>query len=160
MAKFIPAGSVISSEAADASVLRAAVIGLGAGFVSWLLARGLNKAITHPLFCADQASWLCEHTHIVSFSIATLAVSTIALLFLVRAAVYRPLLVVIASVITLWGLHDLLLNVKWFEASAWLALSGALAYAAYAWFARSVSFGLALVMIVLGVFISRLIVVL
>lgn len=133
-----------------------AIVGALVGIATWLLSMLISSAVIEPLFCRSTETFsVCNNGGNISFSIAAVAAHIAGLFALVRTGTYRPLLVVLASVVTLWGLQVWLGNLAWFEATLFYAFVVAVSYALYAWLARIVSFGMSLAVILVVIILSR-----
>ena len=72
---------------------------------------------------------------------------------------YRPLLIILAAILALWGIQSIVAVLPWYWALAGMIAVGALAYSLFAWIARIRSFILsAVVAIVIAVIIRCIIV--
>ncbi len=151
--KEIPLYTTESQPSLVPSLLAGAFVGL----FGWLLSLALNSWVLVPVFCrsADTTS-ACSNAPLTAWIIAYILVSIVGLFMLIRANVFRPLLVVAAALLTLWAVG------LWFVSSAWwvgLIWSGglfAVAYALYAWLASAKRFAYALIAIVVLVILFRL----
>lgn len=138
------------------TLLSVGLVGLGVGILTWLVSLLLQVAIIEPVFCRSADSFqACANGGTVSIVLATIIANILGLIALVRLGVYRPLLVVLAAIVTLFGIHSWAGSMSWYEATAWYALVYAVAYVLYAWIARLVSFAATLVILVLVVVIFR-----
>ncbi|MFZ2544995.1 MAG: hypothetical protein WAW80_03385 [Candidatus Saccharimonadales bacterium] len=144
-------GQVI--ELRTQQLIQIVLTGAIAGVIMWLLAILVRQIFFVPLFCGDPTNTLCVNAPATAGDIATILTAVIALLGLVRVSAYRPLIIVVAAAISLWGLSTLVAGFPWFEALAWSILLYAFTYALYAWIARIRSFtyviGVILVVIIL-----------
>ena len=78
---------------------------------------------------------------------------------LAHIRVYRPLLIILAAILALWGIQAIAAVLPWYWALAGMIAVGALAYSLFAWIARIRSFILsAVVAIVIAVIIRCIIV--
>ena len=91
--------------------------------------------------------------------IAKILVSIASLLSLVRNGVFRPLLVVLASLIALWGASAWLGPLPWWQGMLWHGVLFALAYALFAWVARLSNFLIAVIITIGLIVAARLIVI-
>lgn len=132
-----------------------ALLGAGAGVIVWLLTLVVRHIILVPLFCGDPTTNLCVGAPDLAGNIATLLTAVIALLGLVRFSVFRPLLIVIAAAISLWGLGTMTAGQLWFESLAWSILLYAFVYVLYAWLVRLRSFVQATVVVLIVVVLTR-----
>lgn len=117
-------------------VIKVVVVGLAAGVVSWGLTQFLNGSLLSPVLCTNQANTRCTESLVVSSGIATIIAAVVGLLGLVRTGVYRPLLVVAATSVGLWGLGAFVSGLSWYEGLAWAGILYALHYVAFFWLAR------------------------
>lgn len=74
---------------------------------------------------------------------------------LARLRVYRPLLVVLAATIALWGMHGIVASTAWYWVVAIFAVLFGLSYALFAWIARIRNFVMALVVTIVVVVVVR-----
>ena len=127
-------------------MLVAALIGAVVGAIAWGGGLLISRFIIEPVFCAtpDSAS-ICEVRDITSFNIALVLASFVGLLAMVRARVYRPLLISIAAAVSAWGMVAWLASEPWFIRLLAAVSIAALAYAFYAWVAQLKSFIAALI---------------
>ena len=82
-------------------------------------------------------------------------VAIIAVTILVRFAVYRPLLVVLAAVVALWGLSSWLSTVGTVLTVVFTMLAYVFSYSAFAWLARIRNVGVMLMVIAGVIAIAR-----
>jgi uncharacterized membrane protein len=75
---------------------------------------------------------------------------------LIRLRVYRPLLVVLASAVSLWGIAGMAWGLTWYLGALVAAVMYLLAYGLYAWVARTRMFLIALAVTVVLVVVVRL----
>ncbi len=138
------------------TVLQVALLGVGLGVVSWLLTMLIRQVIFVPLFCGDPSNSMCVGATGGAGVITLIAVGIAGLLGLVRLGVYRPLLVALASAVTLWGVAIWLGKLYWFEALAWSIVLYVLCYVVYTWLVRPRNFGFALGLVVVVVLLARI----
>lgn len=144
------------------NLISIALVGAGVGVLTWLVSLLLQTLLIEPVFCQSADSFnACANGGTISIVISTIVANILGLIALVRLGVYRPLLVVLAAIITLFGIHSLVGSMSWYEATAWYATVYAVSYALYAWVARMVSFAVTLaimflLVIVLRVFLAQL----
>src|SRR5690242_16226370 len=112
-------------------IINSAVAGLVVGLVYMIALYLLNTYVFSSVLCRPQSANECSQAPAYAAAVAAVISALLGLGALVRLRIYRPLLVVIASVISLWGIGTLLLGVKWYAAALIAALLFALCYAAY-----------------------------
>lgn len=134
------------------------IIGALVGATGWLVNLFLRYYFVEPVFCASPDSFsACANGGTIAWVLAQILVIGASLVAMVRFAIYRPLLVVIAVFATVWGIGGWLGVQSWWVAVLWQAGIFGLAYAAYAWLARITQFWLSAVLLVLTVVLCRLV---
>jgi hypothetical protein len=88
------------------------------------------------VFCRSADDFaVCANGGTVAWSVAFVIVGVVSVFALVRSSVYRPLLVVLAAFVALWGIAPWLAPLAWYWAAVWNIVLFALAYALFAWLA-------------------------
>lgn len=114
-----------------------ALIGAALGIMYWALVFIISHFVVDQLFCGSSVNALaCSNSVDLSGNIASILVATIGLGVLVRLRVLRPLIVVIAAAIVLWGLAGWTDGLAWGEVAFWSALLYSLAYVLFSWISR------------------------
>ncbi len=154
--------SVVQSliELRPQTLLQVALLGAGLGLLSWVLTLLIRQVVFVPLFCGDPTNSQCVGATGSAGVIALLLTGVVGLLGLVRLGVYRPLLVVLAATIALWGVSIWVGDMYWFEAIAWSVVLFALVYAAFTWLVRPRSFAFAVVLVILALVVVRVVAIL
>lgn len=117
------------ADVARDGVIRMVVFGLGFGILVALLSVAIANLVIEPLFCNSTDSFsVCANGGDYAAYSATLLVNGFAAWVLIRYGVFRPLLIVLAATITLWGLHPYIAQLSWFEYGLWTALLYSLSY--------------------------------
>ena len=146
-----------SEQRAD---LRSAVIGFVIGAGAWLLNLGIQRYLIEPLFCHNADSFgVCAQGGTVAWIIAMVIGLAAALFTLVRFNVFRPLLIVLASVISLWGVANWLGPLEWWQAALWHGVLFALAFGLFTLIARIERFGIAFVATIILILLFRIVIV-
>ena len=135
--------------------LRIALIGAVIGLLTWMLAYGLQRYVLATLFCDNDT--ICQSSIDYAGAISIVVTAVIAVVVLVRSLVYRPLLIVLAATVSLWGITSWLSGLSILEQAGWIALLFALAYSAYAWLARVRNVVVMLILVALLAIASRVI---
>lgn len=140
--------------------LREIVWVMVSGLVIGLVVAGLyllmNTYIFGAVLCRPQSMAECANAPSYAMSAATFLGAIAGLASLARIRIYRPLLVVIASAIALWGLDRVVGSLAWYQILLSSMVLYALAYGLFAWLARIRNFVLTIVMIIVAVVIARL----
>ena len=138
-------------------MVQIALLGVGVGLITWIVTLIVRQVIIVPVFCGDPTNGLCVGATGFAGGIATIAAGFVGLLGLVRIGVFRPMLVVLAAAIVLWGLSEWLAFIPWLEAIAWSALLYALCYVTFAWIVRLRAFVPAIIIMLAVVVLARFI---
>ncbi len=140
-------------------MLRVFVIGAITGLLAAAFYMLIDSYVLSAKFCAGPGSSAAgcanRETYIGAFALVISAL--VAVIALVRARVYRPLLVAILAVASLWGVMQLLAELPrgWmFTASIVLA---ALAYTAFTWLLLIRKFLIALIVGIIVVVLLRIV---
>ncbi len=136
-------------------MVQVALLGVILGAATWILTQLLGRFVVGALVCGEQGVG-CEPSVLVAGNIALVLVAIGGLLGFVRLGVYRPLLVVIAATIVLWGLAGYTFGMQWYEAMAWTVLLTAVVYTAFVWLVRPRLFLLAMVLILIVIVLARI----
>lgn len=114
-----------------------ALTGAAIGALYFLLTSLIGRFFIDPLYCktAVEAA-ACANSVSISGNIASILVATVGLGVLVSLRVFRPIIVVGATAILLWGLSAWTVGLGWGEIVAWSALVYALAYVLFSWICR------------------------
>ncbi len=139
------------------SLFQPLIIGLGAGISTWLLTLLLDRFLLGPVLCTYSPQY-CGSSLLVAFVVASLATHFIALVALVRTGALRPLLVILAAVVSVWGMHVWFTGMPWWLATLYSGLLCSLGYMYYAWINRLLFFPVALVLTIVSVIATRLII--
>lgn len=139
------------------SLLVAFVVGAGVGLLGWLLTLAIQYWLIDAVFCrsADTFS-ICSNAGNIAWATAHLVVVIASVIAMVRANIYRPLMVVIAVLVALWGLGAWLAPMTWYFGLAWEVVLFGLAYALFTWLASLERFIYSLVATIVVVVIVRL----
>jgi hypothetical protein len=131
--------------------LRVVITGLVVGLATWLLTYLLERFILQAIFCGGSQVENCSNSVVYAGNIAAVITTIVGLTALVKLSVFRPLLIVLATMVSLWGMASWLSGTSLIEAVIFSALLYAACYAAYTWLARIRN---AVVMIVVVVIVA------
>lgn len=126
------------------------------GLLVWGLGALLNQFVFDAYFCQNDISSQCGSAKNYAAVAAGLVGAIVALGGLVRLGVYRPLLVVIASVLSTWGVVQLSWELSLLTGMLVAVVLYAAAFGLYSWVGRVREFWIALIIIVLLVVGVRL----
>lgn len=135
----------------------AAIAGALMGLLVWLLNLLLQNFLFIPLFCDSTQAQNCASGQTWAWWLAAVIIGLVSLYTLAKANIYRPLLVIIASLIAVWGMWTWLGGFTWWQAALWQAIIFALAYALFTLLARINNFLLSLAAIVAAIIVVRLV---
>jgi hypothetical protein len=136
-------------------VIQVALLGIGLGIGAWILGMLVKQVVIMPLFCGDPTNGVCVGSVDVSSNAAAVIVGFVGLMALVRLSVFRPLLVVLATLVALWGIGSSTNGLQWYESLAWTVVLYMLCYIAFAWLVRPRSFVPTLLLLVIAVSLIR-----
>lgn len=141
------------------TIISVAIIGLLTGLVVWGIGELIIRLIILPVFCTTNspAFSVCAQGGSLAGNIAMILAGAASLFALVRIHTFRPLLVVLMSIITLWGLNSWVGGLAWYETLAWDVLLFGLCYATFAWLTQIRSFVFALIVCIVVVLAARII---
>jgi hypothetical protein len=137
--------------------VRIIVSGLLIGLATWGFGYLLDRFILSAWFCNDTATQACSSSLIYAGNISAVVMAVVGISALVKLGVFRPLLIVLASLITLWGLSGWLASLSIVEAAVWSSLVYGLSYITYAWLARIRRAAVMMIVVVLVVVSARLV---
>jgi hypothetical protein len=139
------------------SLISALLIGIGVGILGWLLTFAFRNYIIEPVFCRSADTFaVCNNGSSVAWAAGYIIAAIVSIVALIRANVYRPLLVVLAALISLWGLGAWTDPMLWYWELLWSAVLFALAYALFAWLASLERFALTIALTIILVIAIRL----
>lgn len=134
------------------------ITGLVVGVVTLGAAIVLNRFVFSAVLCRTSTEGDCVNAPSYAVVVAVVLGVIVGTVALARLRVYRPIIVVIATAITLWGIYGLLLGVSWYWALVVGGLLHAIAYGMFAWVVRLRSFILALIITVVLIVGLRLLI--
>jgi len=115
-------------------MLQVFLVGLLVGCVIWGVTFLFEKYILGAVLCKGQVS--CSPAGQYASVFAAILSMAVGLAILVKLQIFRPLLIVIAAAVCLWGAFSIVSKLQWYEAMLFCAALYALAYATFAWIAR------------------------
>lgn len=140
-------------------LLTTILVGAGAGLIAAAITILMNKFVFAAVLCRADSAADCANAPMYSMIVGLVIGSIAGLVALAQLRVYRPLLIVVATVVALWGFQTLISGMAWYWALAVMMLLVGLSYGLFAWIARIRSFLLAAVVAVVLVVIVRLLLV-
>lgn len=138
-------------------VIQVAVFGLITGLVVWGLTFVFSTYMLSPLLCQNDVEGICSAALTYGEVIATIIGAAVGLFILVRLQVFRPLLVVLAAVISLWGLIGIVSPLPWYVVGLCSGASYMLVYLLFTWITRIRLFWIVVVLLLALIFSIRLI---
>lgn len=139
---------------------RIGAIGAVIGALSVGLYVLFHAYIFQAVLCRDQANTACGQAATYAAITTAFIASFVAVVVLAHIRVYRPLLIILAAILALWGIQSIVAVLPWYWALAGMIAVGALAYSLFAWIARIRSFILSAVAAIVIAVIIRCIIVL
>ena len=114
--------------------VKIALVGAVVGVLVWGIGFALQKYVLQSMLCDGAA--VCGASVTYAGNIAAVIAAVIAVVALVRMSVFRPLLIVLGAVLSLWGLMHWTSDMTIVLQIAVSAGLYALLYSVYAWVAR------------------------
>lgn len=142
--------------ASSRQLWRTASVGVIVGVVVWGLALLLETYVYSTILCRGDLAQKCSAAPQYAAATAALVAAGVGLFALARLQVFRPLLVVLASLISLWSLLPLLADMPWYGALIAAAAVYGLSYALFSWVVRLRSFIMAVLIVVILIVAVRL----
>lgn len=128
-----------------------------AGIVTLILTLAVDKVVLQPALCGNDAATCAQSTR-AAYHIAGVIAAILAVVMLVQASVYRPLLVALAVTISLWNVYDAFLSsAPWPLQLLILVVLNILAYMSFAWLLRTYNLLIALAGTVFLIIVSMLV---
>lgn len=125
------------------------LIGAIVGIVSYGAYYLLHRYVFESAMClAGQDTNSCQQAPTYAMIVAMVIGAIVALTLLVRARIYRPLLVVVGATIAAWSFNSLFVDVAWYILLIATVILFALCYGLFAWIARLRSFVVAVIVTV------------
>lgn len=139
-------------------LLRLAGIGAIMGALGWLLYLAITAYFVAPVFCSNVETFaVCKNGGTIAWVAGHIIAAAVALVLMIRFAVYRPLLVIIAAFASLWAAHAWLGGMSWYAGLLWQIVLFALAVMLFGWIARMRNFWAALIVVVVLVVAARIV---
>lgn len=138
-------------------LVQVVVIGLLAGAFSWIFAEVIGMYMLKPANCTGDA-FICAASSQPAVILGALLAALIGLFGLVKLQIFRPLLIVIAATLSLWGVVGELTALSWYWSLGVTTLLHAIAYATFMWVVRIRVFWLVVLLSVVLVVALRLII--
>lgn len=137
-------------------VWQTAMVGLIVGLLVWGLTLLLNTYVYTAILCHGDGSARCTAAPQYAAITAAFIAGGAGLFAIVRLQIFRPLLVVLASLIALWGIVALTAVMPWYGEAITVMVLYALAYALFSWVVRIRSFLMTLIVLIVLVVIVHL----
>lgn len=138
-------------------LVQVGIFGILAGLLVWGLTYVLEVYALKMLVCTDTDAITCAAASQLGEGIATIVIAAVGLFALVKLQVFRPLLVVIAVVVSLWGLIDIIRDLPVYLIACSVAGLYMVSYLMFTWITRLRLFWLVAVLLVLLVVAIRVI---
>lgn len=146
--------SVVTMSNSD--LINILVVGGIVGLLVWGLGFLLNRYIFDVYLCQNEVSNQCAYAKNYAAGLAAVLVSFAALAVLLRFRIYRPLLVLIAAMVSMWGVVQLGWNFPWYQGALIALALYALAFGVFSWIGRVRDFWITLIIVSVLVVAVRL----
>jgi hypothetical protein len=138
-------------------IMQVAVLGILVGLLVWAFTYILETYILKALLCQGSQTMKCALATNYAGIAASILAAGVGLFGLVKIGIFRPLLVVIAATVSLWGLLGIIGAMPLYGVLIFSAGLTALSYIAYSWIARIRLFWLAVLLMVVLIVVVRLV---
>lgn len=133
------------------------ISGLIVGAVTFLLFVILDKYVFEPILCREGVSAVrCENKQDFASGIAVVLGSMLGLILLVRERVYRPILALIGTAISLWALLAIVASLPWMAGLAITLVTFGVAYMLFSWLVQPTSLALCIALVIVATALVRL----
>lgn len=133
------------------------LIGLLVGVVTYALNLVLLHFVFEPIMCREGiASIRCGSKEGFASTVSIILGSMVGLVFLVRERTFRPLLVILAVGLAMWGVFSVVTLLPWLLATVVVAIAFGLSYMLFSWIVQSASLMVALLFVLFTVIAIRL----
>lgn len=137
--------------------MRVMFLGAVAGAITWLLSLALDRYMITPIFCTGQNNLsACVQSATISANIAAVLAGVMIVPILAMTRIRRALLVVVASVASLWGVANWIAG-EWYVSLLMSVVVYALVFGALAWINRLRNGFLAFLLMVVFVVLARVV---
>lgn len=137
---------------------RAFIVGILSGIASWGLSKALLALVFTKIFCNDGLNVdRCANSGDYANIVALVLVAVAGIYFLVRFGIYRPLVVVVASLAALWPLLAMVANLSIISSIIITGVLFGIAYLAFAWLVRVRPIWLSIIFVAIVAIVTRLI---
>lgn len=126
------------------SLLGVVATGAATGALIFIFGNLLDSYIIGPALCRGASSSACINSEIISFHIASIISALVGVVMLINSAVFRPLLVALAVVISTWQIHSVALSLSWYWLLVLSLVVNILMYVTFTWLLRIYNLALAL----------------
>lgn len=146
-------------EAERRDLVRVVLLGVAVGVLIPLLGWMISTWIIDPVFCkADSGFAVCANGGLVGYYISAVVVSAAAVAMLASWAMYRPLVIAVGVMLSLWGLKRYLDPIAahgWLEYYITSAMLFGLGYVLFYWVTRVRNFAVCLALAIISVIVVR-----
>lgn len=132
------------------------VLGGATGLLVWGIGMLLHHYVFDVYFCHGDVVGQCGSAKNYAVVAASIVGGVAALAGMVRLRAYRPLLILIASFLSVWGIVQLSWDLGWVAGMLTAVALYAIAFGAYAWIARVREFWIAAAAMFVLVILVRL----
>ena len=140
------------------ALIRLFIIGFATGVVGWLFYMAISQFFIEPVFCRSAETFgVCRNGGTIAWVSAHIVVLAAATAALARLGVYRPLLIVLGVLVSLWAAHSWLGGLEWYVSLLWQGFLFGIAVALFGWIARIPNFVIAVLATVGAALLARVV---
>ncbi len=139
-------------------LVRVSIVGVSAGVLIPLLGWMISTWIVAPFFCNADSFDVCASGGLIGYYAAAVIVSAAAVAMLAAWSIYRPLIIAVGVMLSLWGLKryiDPIAVQGWLEYYLTSGILFAIGYILFYWLSRIRHFGTSLALAIITVIVVR-----
>lgn len=135
----------------------AIILGVILGLAYYSLTIFINNLIIGQIFChgSNEAN-ICQKSMVISGDVSTILIATAGIVAMLRLYMVRPLIVCLATAVSLWGLSNWLNGVAVVESLFWSILLYSISYVLFSWIVRFMKVAPVIILVAIIVVIVRL----
>lgn len=131
-------------------------VAIVSGLLFWLLSIVIKDYIINPVYCNSEINSLtCSNSVIISGDISSILVAVVGIVVMVKKKMHQPLIISLATMISLWGLYGFVSELSYVESIGWILLCYILAYLLFSWIAKEDRVWMVLILVAISLFVVR-----
>lgn len=158
MAQVIIGENETQSIVGKYSIYMYLLIGLVSGLAFWLISTLIGEYVINPLYCnTNLHSLTCANSVTIAGDISAIIVAIAGVVYMVNRRMTQPLLIALATTISIWGISAMTNGLPYFESIGWIILCYVLGYLLFSWITRYNRVAVVLALIAVSVVMVRVV---